>query len=278
MTFEIIDFPYTDTTAYFNSSILEYNNRTLMFVRKGILEENARFYRSSICCWDERSLFDLTLPTDSSEQIEDPRPFVYNDRIHLNCDVFDYIKTVQKTFILNEDLSFNSLLDSKVPHLQTWEKNWTHFKDSDNQLYCVYSLTPYVVYNVATGEKVLDVNYNWNWKHGRVSGGSNPTFVDGLFYSFFHSSEIITPYERIYYVGFYSFKPQFPFDIVSYSKNPILVGDKKYGIIKGYLYANQVMFPVGCVFKNGMFEVSIGVNDYKTAVLKLSLDELKQYE
>lgn len=277
MTFDIItEFPYTKSTGYFNSSIIEQNGCRCIFTRKGVWNNDIKLYMSSIWCLKDKQLNEIKLTSKESEQIEDPRAFIYNDKIHFACALFDFEDTSnvkQRVYELDSNLP----LDLKVPIQQKWEKNWTYFTDN-GRLLCIYSLEPYIIYDALTGELIHRENYNWNWNLGRVCAGSNPVKVDGLFYSFFHSFNMSSVSGRDYYMGFNVFEPTYPYKIIRSSKRPLYIGKKEYGYSEKYNLRNQVVYPAGCVFDDCKFTISVGINDYKTALITIGMDELKKYE
>lgn len=264
-------FPYSETTGYFNTSVIEYKNQLIYFSRKSIWDSKIGWFRSSISCLNKNTLIDMSdLKIFNNEQIEDPRAFIFNDKIHLGCAIFNYDTVVQRIYQLNDDLSFNSIVEHKIPHLQQWEKNWSYFVDKDGRLLCLYSLDPFCVKDVFTGKIVKQYSVNWNWKWGNIRGGTNPVLINGSYYTFFHSNTE-TNNTRIYYVGVAIFDSD-TLELKYFSKSPICRGDKQLGTIKDYPHDNHVIFPMGVVFKENEFVISCGINDYKTGILTFNKD------
>lgn len=267
-------FPYSDTTGYFNTSVIEYENQLVYFSRKGVWDPKVGFFESSVSCLKDDILIDsLDLKIFHNEQIEDPRAFIFDDKIHLGCAVFNYETVTQRIYQLNRDLSFNSVVSHKIPHLQKWEKNWTYFANKDNRLLCLYSLDPFCIIDAFTGEIVKKYNFSWNWKWGDVRGGTTPILINGMYYTFFHS-HVLQNNIRIYYVGVTMFDSD-TLEIKKVSKLPMFRGDKNFGTLKGYPHGDFVIFPMGSVYKDNEFLISCGINDHKTGILTFTMDYLE---
>lgn len=84
--------------------------------------------------------------------------------------------------------------------IQPIEKNWVFFVESEI-LYCVYSLSPYLIFKCYEGgmwEQVMikQLEINWFHKHQYICNSTHPILVQGYYLMFFHTKE-----NGIYYHG-----------------------------------------------------------------------------
>jgi predicted GH43/DUF377 family glycosyl hydrolase len=157
-----------------------------------------------------------------------------------------------------------------------FEKNWLPFF-VNNSLHFVYQGSPHIVFRCDSEFNAVD-QYYWEWEHkhwiwGEIRGGTPPVMgPDGLLWTAFHSSQPWRNGKRRYYAGWYAFEPTPPFRVVSVSRQPFLVGSTKDGCPVGKL---PCVFPAGCIYREGEFIVSMGVNDLKTAIARIPFDWVK---
>lgn len=165
------------------------------------------------------------------------------------------------------------------------QKNWTWFE---------YGGKPHLVYNIEDHEVV-----QWNgqevgkvyetpckaWKHGHKRGGTSPVLVGDEYFCFFHSStfwkwfdipdEETGNFNRVaknrYHMGAYAFEAKPPFRITRMTTKPILSGSDKDPWVLGL---PAVAFPCGAVLQRNKWLVTMGVNDYCTAVIEIPHYEL----
>jgi predicted GH43/DUF377 family glycosyl hydrolase len=156
------------------------------------------------------------------------------------------------------------------------EKNWLYFVH-DNAPHMVYSANPHVVVRLNVrlekeAEYVTD-EFNPLWKFGEVRGGSNPIYVDGLYWTFFHSSLPWINRKRRYYMGAYAFEAKPPFRIARMTTLPILTGTNQQDWWPGL---PAVVFPCGAFYDSAknQFVVSYGINDVDCGYIKLPLVDM----
>ena len=70
-------------------------------------------------------------------------------------------------------------------------------------------------------------------------------------------------------MGYYKFEAKPPFNIVYITDIPIMCGEE-YGERLMSNFNHSVVFPMGIIDDEDEFIVSIGLNDEKTALLKIS--------
>lgn len=162
------------------------------------------------------------------------------------------------------------------------EKNWVFF-EHENELYFVYAMDPNHIVCKVEGNRVVKeystVGPQWQWGHQR--GGTPPVDLgDGRMLSIFHSS-IPTeepPHFVRYYAAAYTFEKKPPFRVLQVSMQPILAGSEEDGHRVDPRYTEgwkpYVVFPCGLVPNNGGWLVSLGINDWQSAVAKVNESQL----
>jgi predicted GH43/DUF377 family glycosyl hydrolase len=110
-----------------------------------------------------------------------------------------------------------------------------------------------------------------HWPWGQPRGGTPPVLVDGEYWSFFHSC-IDDPYHtRRYFMGAYAFSAMPPFRITRMSRTPIMAGSNKDRWGNG---KPLVVFPCGALLRNGIWMVTLGVNDLNCAWVEIPHESL----
>jgi predicted GH43/DUF377 family glycosyl hydrolase len=110
------------------------------------------------------------------------------------------------------------------------------------------------------------------WEFGQMRGGSAPIKLGDEYLCFFHSSTPWTDKKRRYHMGAYTFRAKPPFNITRMTSRPILSGSKEDPWQEGL---PLVVFPCGALMEGNKFVVSMGVNDYCSAWIKIPFDELE---
>lgn len=283
---KILPFDYNKKNFLFNSSIFEFNGRKYIFVRKSaFISKNIT--DNSLKLYDYETLSEINLKINDEvdfEQYEDPRVFVYNNKIYVSCvnythdkfhlihqkilvfdDNFQHVKSIHPKYGFNG----KSILENTGK-----EKNWTFFV-KQNRLFCIYSIEPHIVVEFdwdgnVLAEYITHSQICKNWKYGHCRGGTNPILKNNVMYTFFHSSVPWGKGRRRYLMGYYKFNPEPPFNILEMSTEPILWGNEKdERILKE---SNPpVVFPCGCINDNENLLISFGLNDEKTAILRYNV-------
>lgn len=183
-------------------------------------------------------------------------------------------KCKQRAVICNRDLSVVEefkLRETGNDH----EKNWTFF--ANNGLKYVYSISPHVTVDTTTNEKNV-VEWENGWEFGEMRGGTNPAWVDGKYWTFFHSS-LGDPATRRYYVGAYAFSGDAPHAPQMITLSPLLVGTARelsYDDRDRAHYKPKCVFPTSAFLHDGVWTVAIGINDTSSALVQISHAELRR--
>jgi predicted GH43/DUF377 family glycosyl hydrolase len=218
-----------------------------------------------------------------NEQYEDPRVLFHDNKYYVGCANYQYgdIKYVhQKVLVFDKDFNHidNIHLEydgngKTIEENTIHQKNWTWFIQN-NSLMIVYRMNPHVVLEVDLTTKKVVTEYKHfqdiseMWDFGECRMGSNPILKDGYYHNFFHSSLPWKHPKRQYFMGYYKFESVPPFKIVEISKEPILYGNEiDERVLKNI--SPLVIFPCGTIEKDGKFIVSFGLNDEKTAIIKI---------
>lgn len=222
------------------------------------------------------------------EQWEDARAIYHNGRTFISCCDFIWQRgawTGAHQIVEEVDASWNSIkrYDPIYGHNEDnlgknkWhEKNWLWFIH-EGEWHLVYQANPHIVakfnYNFELMDEWTNEALNLDWEFGDIRGGTPPVLVDGEFWTFFHSSTLWRPPFRQYHMGAYAFEPNPPFRITKITIFPILSGsyDDPHGEKKPI-----VVFPCGALFENGEWIISMGVNDLKSAWIKIPHEQLKK--
>jgi len=292
-----IGLPKEAGTYYFNPAITqEPDGKILLFARrcrnKRERDEDVYIEKNDIAVFelnnDLRATKKALIQLNSNypnEQFEDPRVVKFGDKYGLSCCTFVPFKSYahQAMFLLDAQFSnvarFDPIYGNNLAQAMVndgHEKNWLYFVH-DNAPHLVYSANPHVVVRLngrlESETKYITDEFNPLWKFGEVRGGSNPILVDGLYWTFFHSSLPWINKKRRYYMGAYAFEAKAPFRIVRMTTLPILTGTNQQDWWPGL---PAVVFPCGAFFDiaKNQFVVSYGINDVDCGYIKLPLGDM----
>ena len=292
-----ITLPEEVGTYYFNPAIIqEPSGQILLFTRrcrnKREKDEDVYLEKNDIVVFEltkdlgaiKKALLNLTSHMPG-EQFEDPRIVKFGDKYGLSCCTFVPFKSYahQAMFVLDKQFlnvaRFDPIYGNNYAQAMVndgHEKNWLYFVH-DNTPHMVYSANPHVVVRMngrleKEAEYVTD-EFNPLWKFGEVRGGSNPILVDGLYWTFFHSSLPWINKKRRYYMGAYAFEAKAPFRIVRMTTLPLLTGTNQQDWWPGL---PAVVFPCGAFYDSAKnhFVVSYGINDVDCGYIKLPLADM----
>lgn len=282
---EILPFKYNKNNFYFNSSIFEHKNekfivvRHCFFVLKNISINKLKIFNLKEC---KDIKFDV-INEHIDEQYEDPRILFHNNKFYISCSCYihgNYKQIHQKILIVDDNLNHIGNIHPKygnngesILNCKGIEKNWTYFV-YENRLMCIYKINPHIVVEFdwdgnLISEYTSHNNINSSWKFGECRGGTNPIYKNGYYHSFFHSNLISENGIKKYYMGYYKFEAKPPFNIVYSTDIPIMCG-KEYDERLMANFNHSVVFPMGIIDNGDEFIVSVGLNDEKTALLKIS--------
>lgn len=284
---------------FFNPSIIEHNGSIWLVPRKAEEKIGTKHGMNSIWAFrlgaDLQPVAGLKIPLSGAyknQHFEDPRITKWNGQLFLSYCTFvvnaddTWHGAHQGTAMLTDDWQVASMQDplygangGSVMQNTGNEKNWLWF-EHEGQLMCVYMTQPHQVLSWTFGPTV-SAQYHTEgdefgaWKFGHVRGGTPPVRVGDEYWSFFHSSiDGLAPNgKRRYFMGAYSFEAKPPFRVTSITPKPLLVAsenDPFHGTLP------LVVFPCGAIFKEGVWTVSLGVNDCCSATIQIPHGELKE--
>lgn len=281
---QIFDLEYDYTNLHYNSALFSLNDKKYLMTRKAsFVLKNTQINTLNLFEYDTKQQIKLKINDEVAyEQYEDPRVLLHNDKIYVGCANYthDYINYIHQK-ILVFDNQFNHVSNihpvygnngNSIHTNNAVEKNWTYFVYK-NRLMCVYKMFPHTVVefdwdgNMVAEYKSFFPTHKF-WKFGECRGGSNPIYKDGYYHCFFHSSIHWETWKRRYFMGYYKFNSEPPFDIVEVSTEPILWGNTMD--IREYPETSPlVVFPCGAILNNEKFMVSFGLNDERTGVITI---------
>jgi hypothetical protein len=146
---------------------------------------------------------------------------------------------------INRNLGFPT-----APH---YEKNWGFFSVASH-LFVLYSVQPFVVYNVTTAPvKLTDVEWSLGSVDVSMRGGAPPVLVDDHWYAFVHT-------HNVRYSTFVVQFSNFDFQPIAVSMAPVM------------LTSSDLVFACGALFVTveRAWYVSLGVDDRFMQIVKIS--------
>jgi predicted GH43/DUF377 family glycosyl hydrolase len=225
----------------------------------------------------------------NNEHVEDPRVIEYNNSWFLSYTDglavaiakldLDTCETIYSHFLKSPPKKF-------VPFFNDGrEKNWILCQDN-GRLFALYSEEPrtFIEY-VDTGtslecKRVFKDNYSVTWPYGGIRGGCPPIeYDDSSLIWFFHSVKKINTSigndKNVYMIGGYLTTKTYPFQVLKITPLPILVGVPSHFSENLYLQDN-VVYPCGAISLDSQtFLISMGINDYRIAHLKVTKNMLR---
>lgn len=282
----------SDNVTYFNPGLVRRHDGLWLIVRRSENVSNIPFGMNSV--WavklDEsgRNPIEgkkLEWPTsEDGQQFEDGRAFYVEHlgQVGVSACTFKWFPENTWTGAIQILGFFDKNWESKILHyvpfesnatsLETvprerYQKNWL-FWIRANRLHLLYKSDPWTVAEFGNSwqEKRVYVNEGAKWHAGEIRGGTPPVLVDGRYITFFHSSNPWRGNYRRYAMGIAAFSPEPPFELIAYTKEPILLGSQNdpWGQRKP-----PCVFPVGAVLNGDKWLLSLGINDMKAAWLEI---------
>lgn len=159
---------------------------------------------------------------------------------------------------------------------ERYEKSWMPFF-AGGKLNIFYSARPWRIYSFGR---------TWNdfaqhedksgvaWPYGTIRNGTPPIKVGDELVSFFHSSLPWKGSYRRYYMGAVAFESEPPFKPLRFTPEPLLAGSQND---PWALRKPPCVFPCGCVVMGKDYFVTIGVNDLKSAWVRIPIASLAEY-
>lgn len=222
----------------------------------------------------------------------DPRLFLLGERLFVLWND-GHRKPSNSQFILELDsetlLPVGSAKELVIKgESKSIQKNWMLFEDNGSY-YAIHSLSPLKILNVdllnegnVVNCSVIqeeEVNNSYEGVYGELRGGAQPVKVGKYFYKVAHSSFKSENGKQIYMPCFVKFEvvdgkvnivkvPKYPINIEGCSK-------ELFNLKKLNKKVESVIYPCGLCFHDGKFLVSFGVNDERSSLCELSIDEVE---
>jgi len=277
---------------YFNASLLPGPKNDWLFVRRSKFQAGYDFGMNDIMVFEykndkpERG-WKLSLDALAwQEHAEDMRLWLHNGKLFASACTFLYIGKFWSgahQAVWEIDLEhFKSLKrydpvfgnnEEKHGCKKGFEKNWL-FYSYKGAHHLLYQSDPFTIAIFDEKFKPFTkyVTDGATWNYGPIRGGSNPLIIDGIAWTFFHSSrdKQIKNGKRRYYAGFMGFDPD-THKVKYLTKEPILVASTKD---RWFADKPACIFPGSCHVKNKVWHVAFGVNDLDTAVGKFPHERL----
>ena len=283
------EFP-ASSYVYYNPSLVQFKGDRWLLTRRALPQaDNTEF--SDVVVWKlngQLALNEMVKPQLPSrftrEQWEDARAIPVGDKLLVNCCNYVQGKQFaghQHLVLLNQDWasvdSWEPVYMRNAPMQQATkpEKNWVFF-EHDGMVHLVYSVFPHRVVQMPwkqVGREYLTKKLNVLWRHGEPRGGTPPVRVGDEYFSFFHSATFWRVRSRKYHAGVYAFSAEPPFEITRMSVMPLLNGSES-DPVRAHL--PLCVFPAGAFFENGIWTVALGVNDCRSAWMRIPHAELLQ--
>lgn len=260
------------TTEYrFNASVIDYRGRTLLAYRTGWAGARISVteLRPDLTADAGTVLEGLGVPGADYGQ-EDPRLFVYRDRLHVGYTGVQVsaagMRTGQFYAELSEDFRPVRVHTPAYAARRPWEKNWVFFARG-KVLYAVYSVMPHRVLQIH-GDRVAEAGFHDHappWSGGHMRGGASPVLVGDRYYHWFHGRDDGPGAGSAYNTGVMTFAADPPFRVLAVTPTPLMKADPTTKPDSQHV---PVVFACGAVLRDGVWTVSYGVHDRWTEVAR----------
>jgi len=274
-----------DMRAY-NPSILRHDGKLIMVYRRHGLEdlgpEGCGSTSEVVLCdvgGDLRTLSNhRVIPGLRGPHSEDCRIFHHNDRLHLSYTSTRYLQgggwECEMQAALYDAGGAHAHYDNRFGfNGSLFEKNWTYFSHREG-LRFVYQIEPFVVFEVGT-RRSWSHRHLGEWVFGVPHGGTPPVKVGELWYSFFHSYRWDLEHKRRYFIGAYAFDDSMR--VRMFTPWPLLMAHEEDGFIfrlEDSKWHPLVVFPCGAIMEDGVWTVSVGINDSYSGIFRVSHESL----
>jgi predicted O-methyltransferase YrrM/predicted GH43/DUF377 family glycosyl hydrolase len=211
---------------------------------------------------------------------DDPRFFVFEGKLHVSFTGVERTAIRTRTHVLycqlDDKLQVADLRFCDYADRNDLEKNWVFFQHGGS-LFASYSLAPHRVLSIdgerCRTEYVTDTRATWHG--GEMRGGASPVLVDGVWHSFFHSSQVVAG-EVEYWTGCALFRDSPPFRIEAVTDRPILRPDRRGSSASG----KHVRFTCGSHYHDRIDEawfLSSGIDDRFCEIARVDATDLAAF-
>lgn len=264
-------------TFQLNSSIIRFDNATLLAYRKGWTRSNI-WLAELDDSYNVLSNVQVDLPVTeyNISGSEDPRLFIHGKHLYLEFCGFQSGSNATRTNILYSAITPQGrVLFTCLPSFKArrhWEKNWSFFSYSD-LLYAVYSIEPHIILRIE-GDLAWVAHESFSSfprEIGWLRGGSSPYLFDGEWYCFTHN---VFRYkdERWYSLGCYTFENEPPFRPTRFLPGSLLLPTSTDRPEK---HVPHCVFPCGAYQTNDRWIVSYGYYDRYCEIVEYDVAELE---
>lgn len=228
------------------SNIIRTNNYIckVAFRNEEFRFTNSKIYEGTFDI-NKYNLFDIKLKYDVYYNFNDPRFYYYEDPKFFVFDNKLYVSMtkitknnlfIPKNVVLEYDnensIEYNFDYLNNIKGIYNREKNWQFFQNL-NKYYLLYSIYPFIIYEIDKNFNVIQKVKEVNWEHKYqkiLRCNAPPIFINGIFYCIIHSYN-----NGFYNTYFMTFNENF--DILGYTLYP-LFDNNKYRIIfsTGFIY------------------------------------------
>ena len=270
----------------YNPSIIQEDDHLLMAYRYHDGNTLSTKLALAQIGFDGKVLSNRSIVTDPEFSAEDPKLFR-----NVNDIWMLWVESTWPKLPLKAIVRWSMMQDGKLvgqsftaarDNPKSIEKNWIPFP-TPGGVYFFYSLFPHQEICAAENGK-LRISWTYrglDWPWGTPRGGTVPLPFKGKLLRFFHAgadNEYGT-FRRRYFVGAMLHEPEPPYAPVAISTSPVLYGSEIDDTPQEQ-WANchhrkgQVVFPGGAVEHKGGWLLSVGVNDYSCAIVKVKPEDL----
>lgn len=266
-------------TLAFNPSICRYHDRLLFAYRVGwgggslrIAELDSDFNLLS------DSPLSLKFP-HCSHGVEDPRLFIFRDRLHLSfCGTETLAGFVGIHVLLarlTDDFEAEHIWYPHFAKRQRMEKNWVFFEFAQ-QLHAVYMSSPeHLILRVDRNSILAHSTPTSSiWQGGFIRGGAAPVLHAGEWYHWFHGFKSVGN-RALYSLGLLTFENRPPFRVTRMTPVPLLVADQKTNPMGAWQLDKSVVFPCGAYLENSAWVVSYGLHDQFCEIARFDLADVE---
>jgi len=270
----------------YNLSLIEFDGRMVMAYR---YHPNPSHWRTQLVIEFDTETLPIVMPDRYKEYShEDPRLFIYNNKLHLSC-------TISRTRIQGQSVDpcvqiFGELVRGKKSwtfaywrqplfgknDMTAAEKNWVFF-EHEHRLFASYKTSPaHTVIEMGMGNEIAR-----SWKtpspecpFGDYRGGTQSFPFQGNLLRFVHvvkNNKEAKIYWH-YYLAAIVFESKPPFRVLKVSQDPILTGNEEYDQCPHY--KPNIIICYGAIKSKDGWKVSCGKNDCSSVIVNVTEADL----
>ncbi len=256
----------------FNCTMIDYQGRRLFAHRQAWSQARIRFAELG-SDWQPVRSWGSDWRADLREWgQEDPRFFVFRDRLHLTYTSYDTRITTPAIVRFSADLSPESASLLTLRNRNSWEKNWMPF-EWGGELYAIYSVQPHVIlqFREANVERVYETGNPMPWSWGELRGGCPPVRVGDEYYHWAHAR--IPQDHGLYSVALYTFEAKPPFRVTRYCPWPLL---RALQSERPHAGMPAVIYPGGAILDRDTWRVACGWMDASCRIYSFDAGQIER--